>query len=152
MLNRPLPPPARDALLLLTRVLLGVVMFAHGYQKMIINGIGRTTDGFERMDIPAAIVSASFVTVVEFAGSVLLLAGAATTLVCGLMGVIMVGAGIFVHIPNGIFLANKGWELVGVIGVGLLFLMAAGPGRYSVDHLVRGVAARHRERLAPAPG
>lgn len=150
MLHRPLPGTARDIGLLLARVLLGVVMFAHGYQKMIINGIGRTTEGFQNLEIPLAIVSASFVTVVEFTGSVLLLAGAATTLVCALMGVIMVGAGIFVHIPNGIFVANRGWELVGVIGVGLLFLMAAGPGRFSVDHWVRGLQARSSGRLVRA--
>jgi putative oxidoreductase len=136
-MNRPLPAPVRDWALLLSRVLIGIVMFAHGYQKMVINGLGRTTDGFENMSIPIAIVSASFVTVVEFAGSALLLAGALTSIVCGLQLVIMVGAAVFVHAQNGIFIANGGWELVGVIAAGLLAIAAVGPGRFSVDHLVR---------------
>lgn len=147
MLNRPLPAPARDWALLLARVLIGVVMFAHGYQKMVINGIGRTTEGFENLSIPLAIVSASFVTVVEFVGSVLLIAGALTPLMCSLMLVIMVGATVFVHGANGIFIANGGWELVGVIGAGLIALMAVGPGRYSVDHYVRGRQAQHRREI-----
>lgn len=147
MLNRPLPAPARDWALLLARVLIGVVMFAHGYQKMVINGIGRTTEGFENLSIPLAIVSASFVTVVEFVGSVLLIAGALTPLMCSLMLVIMVGATVFVHGANGIFIADGGWELVGVIGAGLVALMAAGPGRYSVDHYVRGRQAQHRREI-----
>jgi putative oxidoreductase len=147
VLNRPLPLPARDWALLLARVLIGVVMFAHGYQKMVINGIGRTTEGFENLSIPLAIVSASFVTVVEFVGSVLLIAGALTPLMCGLMLVIMVGAAAFVHGANGIFISNGGWELVGVIGAGLIALAAAGPGRYSVDHVVRGRQAQHRREL-----
>lgn len=146
-LNRPLPAPFSDVVLLVGRVVLGVVMFAHGYQKMMINGIGRTTQGFESLSIPLAIVSASFVTVVEFAGSVLLILGGLTTIVCGLMTVIMVGAAAFVHIPHGIFLANGGWELVGVITVGLFVLASTGPGRFSLDHVVRGLQDKHRREL-----
>lgn len=154
-MNRPLPPPARDIALLLTRILIGVVMFAHGYQKMMINGIGRTTEGFEHLSIPLAIVSASFATVVEFAGSVLLILGALTPVMCGLQLVIMIGAAVFVHGANGIFVANGGWELVGVIGAGLLAIGAVGPGRFSIDHLVRGRQAQHRREIerfhAPQP-
>jgi putative oxidoreductase len=153
--NRPLPLPARDWALLFARLLIGVVMFAHGYQKMVINGIGRTTEGFENLSIPLAIVSASFVTVVEFVGSVLLILGALTPLMCGLQLIIMIGAAVFVHGANGIFISNGGWELVGVIGAGLIALGAAGPGRYSIDHLVRGRQAQHRREIdryhAPQP-
>jgi putative oxidoreductase len=148
-MNRALSPPARDWALLLSRVLIGVVMFAHGYQKLILNGIGRTTDGFETLSIPLAIVSASFVTVVEFVGSVMLAAGALTPVVCALMLVIMSGAAIFVHIPNGIFVADGGWELVGVIAAGLIAIAATGPGRYSVDHLVRMRQQQHRRDMQP---
>jgi putative oxidoreductase len=148
--NRPLPATARDVAVLVGRMLLGVVMFAHGYQKMMINGIGRTTDGFESLSIPLAIISASFVTVVEFVGGVLLILGGLTTVVCGLMTVIMIGAAVFVHIPKGIFLAGGGWELVGVITVGLVTIAAVGPGRFSLDHLVRGLQERHLRELAMA--
>jgi putative oxidoreductase len=146
-MNRPLPMPARDWALLLVRVLLGVVMFAHGYQKMVINGIGRTTDGFENLSIPLAIVSASFVTVVEFTGSVMLIIGALTPVVCSMMVFIMAGAAVFVHGVNGIFISDGGWELVGVIAAGMIAIAAAGPGRYSVDHFVRGRQAQHRRDI-----
>jgi len=149
-MNRPLPAPLRDVALLLARVLLGVVMFAHGYQKMVINGIGRTTEGFESLSIPLAIVSASFVTVVEFAGSALLIAGALTPFVSACNLVIMAGAAVFVHAQNGIFVADGGWELVGVIGAGFLLLAASGPGRYSVDHLINNWQREDREALARA--
>jgi putative oxidoreductase len=56
----------------------------------------------------------------------------------------MVGAAVFVHIPNGIFVGNNGWELVGSIAALLLVLAAAGSGRYGVDHLIRS-------RQSPAP-
>lgn len=151
-MNGPLPAPARDVALLLARLLIGVVMFAHGYQKMIINGIGRTTDGFETLSIPLAIISASFVTVVEFVGSLLLILGALTPLMSGLILFIMVGAGVFVHIPKGIFVSQGGWELVGVIAAGVIALAATGPGRYSIDHLVRSRQKQHNREMAYASG
>lgn len=134
---RALPVPSRDWVLLLSRVVIGVVMFAHGYQKLAIDGIGQTSQGFENMSIPLAIISASFVTVVEFAGSALMVAGVCTLLVSALELVTMVGAAVFVHLPHGIFVADGGWELVGVLSAGLLGIAATGPGRYSVAHALR---------------
>lgn len=149
-MNRPLPERYRDIALLVARVLLGVVMFAHGYQKMVINGIGRTTEGFESLSIPLAIMSASFVTMVEFAGSALLIVGALTPFVSACNLVIMGGAALFVHAKNGIFVADGGWELVGVIGAGFLMLAAVGPGRYSVDHVINNRQREDREAMARA--
>ena len=134
-MNRTLPGPAGDVALLLARLILGTIMFAHGYQKLFINGLGRTTQGFENMSIPVAIVSAAYVTVVELVGSVLVLAGALIPVVAACYMVVMVGAAVFVHIPNGVFAADNGWELVGAIAALLLVLAAAGPGRWSLDHL-----------------
>ena len=144
MLNRPLPAPARDIAILIGRVILGVVLFAHGWQKLMINGISGTYGQFEKLGIPLAIVSASFASFVEFVGGVLIVLGALTTTVVALDLVVMVGAAGFVHVTHGIFAQNGGWELVGVIVAAELALAAFGPGRLSVDHLV---ARRHdRER------
>jgi len=132
---------ARDAALLAARLLLGTIMFAHGYQKLMIDGIGRTTQGFETMSIPVAILSASFVTVVEFVGGVLLAVGLVVPVVAALEGFVMVGAAAYVHLPHGIFVAEGGWELVGAIGAGLAALAAAGPGRFSVAHLLAATRA-----------
>ena len=90
------------------------------------------------MSIPVAIVSAAYVTVVELVGSVLVLAGALITVVAACYLIVMVGAVVFVHIPNGIFAADGGWELVGAIAALLLVLAAAGPGRWSLVGTRRG--------------
>ncbi len=147
-MNRTLPRPAADVALLVARLLLGTIMFAHGYQKLVVSGLGRTTQGFESMSIPLAIVSASFVTVVELVGGVLVLVGALLTVVAACYLVVMVGAAVFVHIPNGIFVADSGWELVGAIAALLLALAAAGSGRFGVDGVVR---ARRARAAAEAP-
>lgn len=145
-MNRTLSGPTRDVALLLARLLLGTIMFAHGYQKLMINGLGRTTEGFESMSIPAAIVSAAFVSVVEVIGGVLVVLGALLTAVALCYLVVMAGAAVFVHIPHGIFVQNGGWELVGAIAALLLALAAAGSGRYGVDAVLR----RRQERAVAA--
>ena len=147
MLNRPLPAPARDIAMLIARVILGVVLFAHGWQKLMINGISDTYGQFEKLGIPLAIVSASFTSFVEFVGGVLIILGALTTTVVALDLIVMVGAAGFVHVTHGIFAKDGGWELVGVIVAVELALAAFGPGRYSVDHLIARRRARERADL-----
>ena len=147
MLNRPLPAPARDIAMLIARIILGVVLFAHGWQKLMINGIADTYGQFEKLGIPLAIVSASFTSFVEFVGGVLIIVGALTTTVVALDLVVMVGAAGFVHVTHGIFAKDGGWELVGVIVAVELALAAFGPGRYSVDDLVARRRARERADL-----
>jgi putative oxidoreductase len=155
-MNGTLPEPVRDVALLLGRVILGVVLFAHGWQRLIIDGIAETHKQFEAMGIPLAIGSASFVTFVEFVGGVLLILGALTPVVVVAHLVVMVGAAAFVHVSHGIFAADGGWEVVGVIAAAELILGACGPGRLSVDRLVlsrlrrTNAAARGDEKTAKA--
>jgi hypothetical protein len=82
------------------------------------------------------------VTVVEVVGSVLVILGALIPVVAACYLVVMVGAAVFVHIPNGFFAGDGGWELVGAITAVLLALAASGSGRYGVDHLVRARQVR----------
>jgi putative oxidoreductase len=138
---RTLPPSVRDAALLAARLVLGVVLIAHGWQKVVTNGIGATADGFAAMGVPLAPASAIYASVVELVGGALLLVGAATALVGVLVVLDMIGAALLVHIGNGVFAGGGGWELVGVIGVAALGLAVTGAGRFSVDH---AVTARRR--------
>lgn len=133
---RALPGPARDVALLLARLVLGVVLIAHGWQKLMIKGIGPTTEGFVGMGIPAAPVSAVFVIVVEILGGILVVVGAATAVVGVLVALEMLGAVLFVHIGSGLFVSEGGWELAGLVGATALALAAVGAGRLSVDHAV----------------
>jgi putative oxidoreductase len=147
-MNRPLTAPASDIALVMARVIFAVVMFAHGYQKVFMDGLGQTTEGFERMAIPLAIVSASFVAVMEVVGAVLILCGALTTVVCALYLVEFVGAIAFVHAQNGLFVKNGGAEYVLIICAFLLVLAAVGPGRYSLDRRLRLRQAQRDRELA----
>jgi len=59
----------------------------------------------------------------------------------------MLGAFLFVHVGNGVFVTDNGYELVAVIAALALVLVAVGPGRFSVDH---AVAARRRAARSAA--
>jgi putative oxidoreductase len=133
-----LPPSVRDAVLLVARLLLGVVLIAHGWDKVVSNGIGATAEAFAGMGVPLAPVSAAFAGIVELVGGALILAGAATALVGVLVALDMLGAALLVHVGNGIIASDGGWELVGMIGALALVLAAVGAGRYSVDHALAG--------------
>jgi putative oxidoreductase len=135
---RTLPPAVRDVALLVARIIVGVVLIAHGWQKVFSYGIGGTIQGFTGMGVPLPAVAAVYASVVELVGGALLVAGAATALVGVLVVLDMLGAALIVHIGNGVFVTDNGWELVGAIGATALVLAAVGAGRYSIDHAVSG--------------
>jgi putative oxidoreductase len=144
---RALPGPARDVALLLARLALGIVLIAHGWQKLMTKGMDATTEGFVESGIPAAPVSAMFVITVELLGGLLIVVGAATAVVGVLVALVMLGAVLFVHIGSGVFVSDGGWELAGLVGATALALAAAGSGRLSVDHVV---SRRRRPAMAAA--
>jgi putative oxidoreductase len=133
-----LPAPARDVALLIARIVLGVILIAHGAQKFVGNGVDGTAAAFASVGVPLPTVSAVLSGVIELVGGAMLLVGLATA-VAGLLVVLdMLGAFLFVHAGNGIFVTANGWELVGATGAAALALAAVGPGRYSVDYAISG--------------
>ncbi|WP_082495322.1 DoxX family protein [Aeromicrobium sp. Leaf291] len=128
------PAVARDAGLLLGRVVVGVVFVVHGWQKWSA-GIGGTQDGFAQMGVPLADVTAVLLATLEVAGGVLLVAGALTTVVAPLLGVAMLGAAWFAH-RDAFLVADGGAEFVIVLAAAAFLLALVGPGRWSVDALL----------------
>ena len=131
-----LPVAVRDLVLLGARVLLGVILIAHGLQKLLTNGIAGTAAGFEQGGVPLPLVSAGFAAGVETLGGLLLVLGLLTPLVGLLVAGVMAGAFWFVHMGQGLFAADGGWELVAVIGLAALTFAVTGPGRFSLDALL----------------
>ena len=134
---------ARDLVLLIARVGVGVVFVAHGWQKFRTNGLTATANGFEQMGVPAPTLSAYYAAGAELIAGAALILGLLTSVAGILLALDMAGAFLFVHMSNGVFVAEGGWELVVVLGLAALTLAAVGPGRYSVDRiLVRSTADR----------
>lgn len=132
----------RDGALTLLRVALGIVMFAHGAQKMLgwFDGNGFAgTMGFmtEQMGIPALFVFLAIVA--EFFGALGLIFGFLTRIAAfGILSVFVVAV-FKVHLPNGFFMnwmgsqPGEGIEFF-LLGIPMaLALMAKGAGAWSVD-------------------
>ena len=127
------------------RVVLGVIFFAHGSQKVLgwFGGYGLkgTTDYFVSTGLPRFV--AYLVCFFEFLGGLGLLFGFLTRLAALAVIVVMVGAIAKVHWPNGFFL---NWELTPGKGHGyeanLAYLaiavacLIAGGGALSLDRLI----------------
>ncbi len=122
--------------LLIARIGLGIVFIAHGWQKFNDMGVDAVGSGFTEMGVPLPSLAAYFATFVELVGGAALLIGAFTAVAGLLLTIDMLGALLFVHIKNGVFVTEGGFELVVALGVGALLLAVFGAGRYSVDSML----------------
>ncbi|HXH34298.1 MAG TPA: DoxX family protein [Plantibacter sp.] len=123
--------------LLLLRLVLGVILIAHGLQKVLVDGIPGVAAGFGGMGIPAPEAAAIVVVAVELLGGALLIIGLGTRVVAVLSAINMVVALLLVHLSAGFFAADGGYEFVLLLAVVSLALALTGPGRISVDTLFR---------------
>ncbi len=121
---------------LISRLILGVILIAHGWDKFGITGLEGITGFFDSIGVPAAGFAAPVVAIVEILGGVLLILGLFTRITGIVVALLMLGAAVFAHMGAGIFVANGGWELVGAIGAGFLAFAAVGAGRYSLDAVI----------------
>lgn len=126
-------PVVRDITLLLLRAVLGFVFIAHGWDKYFVTGMVETTGQFSALKIPQPQLSAYLMGTVELLGGALLVVGLLTTLVAGTLALFMAAALYFVHLNNGIFVADGGIEYAAVLVVALLVVVVFGSGRASID-------------------
>ncbi|MER6945610.1 DoxX family protein [Nonomuraea sp. NPDC000554] len=126
---------ARSVALLLARVAVGVVFLVHGYQKFATTGIAGVTKMFESMGIPLAGVAAPVVAVVEVAGGLALILGAALPIAGVLLALDMLGAILFVHGANGFGADKGGYEFVLTLAAASLAVGFTGGGALALDNL-----------------
>lgn len=122
-----------DLLVLAARILVGVVLFAHGWQKFSQAGWTGPVEGFTGMGTPMPEVAAPLAMYAELICGVLIVFGFLTAPAALAMTIQMGVALAMVHLANGLFVDAGGWELVGVIGAAFPLLASYGPGRLSVD-------------------
>ncbi len=135
-----------SAVIFLLRIILGVVFFAHGAQKVLgwFGGYGLAgTTGFMKniLHIPAPLAYVAAFT--EFLGSIAVTFGFLTRIAAAGIFVTMIVAIIKVHLPAG-FLNNDtnkggGIEYPLTLAVLALVLMITGGGTYSLDALLLGL-------------
>lgn len=127
-----------DTALLIVRVITGLTMFMHGWQKLTGPGFGGVGDMFAGMDIPLPAVAGPLVMLVELIGGVLLVLGLGTRVVGAAFVVVMLGALFFVHLSAGFYAADGGYELVLLLAAVSAALSVSGPGAWSLDAVIAG--------------
>jgi putative oxidoreductase len=132
---------SNDVALTMLRLVLGVVFFAHGAQKMLgwFGGYGfhGTMGFFTHMGMPAPV--ALLVICTEFFGGLGLIVGLLTRIAALGIGVEMIGAIFMVHLPNGFFMnwagnqKGEGFEYHLLAIAVAATLLLRGAGAFSVD-------------------
>lgn len=117
------------------RVVIGVVFLAHGGQKLFIWGFGGVAAFMGKIGVPAPMLAAVVVTLVEFLGGLALVLGLYAQWAAALLGVDMLVAILTVHLRGGFFLPN-GFEFALTLLAANTALVLLGSGEASVDKLL----------------
>jgi putative oxidoreductase len=130
--------------LLVLRIIPGLLLMGHGLQKLVPPGYSPpllhaaghrgTGAGFESLGIRPAAVAAVLAGSAELAAGFSLAAGLLTPVGTVLVGAVMLTAILKVHISNGIWAAEGGFEFPLVLLTVGFAITALGPGSLSVDH------------------
>lgn len=126
----------QDIGLLIARVVLGLVLFAHGWHRFT-TGIGLTVTNLTHYGLPEPQLFAWGATILEVIGGALLVFGLLTPIVAAFVVAEQVMVIIWLRWQNGLWLASNGIEYPVVVGVLALVLVVFGAGRTGVDVLFR---------------
>ncbi|WP_108250400.1 DoxX family protein [Planctomonas deserti] len=122
--------------LLILRLALGAILIAHGAQKVFFYGFAGTGASFAQMGVPMAEIAGPLVGIVELVGGLAIAAGIGTRIASVLVAIDMIVAAVLVHLPNGIFIADGGFELTLILAAAAIALALAGAGRFSLDSVI----------------
>ncbi|MFI1354626.1 DoxX family protein [Streptomyces sp. NPDC020898] len=121
--------------LLVVRVVLGVIMIAHGFNHWRGGGkIEGTARWFGGLGLRHGTLQAWMSVLTEIGAGALLILGLFTPLACAAVISVMLVAGLLAHRTNGFFVFKDGYEYVLMLAAISLALGVLGPGKVSVDH------------------
>lgn len=128
------------------RIPLGIILAAHGSQKLFgwfggygLEGTGKwmASIGFEPGMLMAALAGGA-----EFFGGIALIIGLLTRPAAVVVAFTMLMAMFSVHIGNGLFLANNGYEFALILLFAAISLAIQGAGRFALDNRVNSWFAK----------
>jgi putative oxidoreductase len=129
-----------DQALLLLRLVFGLIMAAHGSQKLFgwFGGYGLAGTGgfFEGLGFRPGKLFAFAAGLSEFGGGLLIALGLLGPVGPALVLAVMVVAAVTVHLHNGFFVTTNGIELTLLYAAAAVAIALGGPGRFSIDALL----------------
>jgi putative oxidoreductase len=125
---------------LVERGLIGGLFIGHGTQKLFgwFGGPGRAgTEGMmAALSMHPAKVNALAAGITETAGGAMIVAGLGTPAAAAALTGVMTTAVRKVHLANGPWASNGGWEYNAVLVAAAVALAETGPGDFSLDHVL----------------
>jgi putative oxidoreductase len=129
-----------DVGLLILRLVLGVTLAAHGYNKFFGGGrIPGTARWFESIGMKPGKFHATVAATTEMSAGLGLAAGLLTPIPAAGFVSLMLVAAWTVHRHNGFFIVKEGWEYNLILAVSAVAVATLGPGRFSLDWVIFGV-------------
>lgn len=122
------------------RIPIGIILIAHGAQKLFGwfggYGLGGTGQWMASIGLTPGYLMALMAGSSEFFGGLFLLLGLLTRPTALVLSFTMVVAIFSVHIGNGLFLANNGYEFGLALLAATVSLAISGAGKLSLDNLL----------------
>lgn len=129
-----------DWSMLVLRVPVGIILAAHGAQKLFAwfggYGLEGTGQWLASIGLGPGYLMALLAGSAEFFGGIALVLGLLTRPAAALSAFTMLVAMVVVHLPNGLFMSNNGYEYTLVLIAASLSLLFQGGGRLSIDKLI----------------
>jgi putative oxidoreductase len=122
------------------RLIAGLIFTAHGAQKLFAwfggYGLDGTGQWMESIGLTPGYLMALMAGSAEFFGGVLLMVGFLTRPASFVLAITMIVAIFTVHIDNGLFMSNNGYEFgLALIAISVS-LVLSGAGKLSIDNLI----------------
>lgn len=122
------------------RIITGIVFMMHGSQKLFGafggGGIEGTAGFMTSLGLEPAILMAFLAGVCEFFGGLFLIFGLLTRFAAIATAIVATVALFTVHINNGFFMSNNGFEFILVLLVNSLVLIFEGSGKLGIDKAI----------------
>lgn len=122
------------------RLIAGIIFAAHGAQKLFAwfggYGLEGTGGWMDSIGLSPGYYMAMLAGSAEFFGGLLLIVGFLVRPTSAVLAITMVVAILSVHINNGLFVANNGYEFGLALLAMSLALFAQGAGKLSVDRIL----------------
>lgn len=122
------------------RLIAGIIFAAHGAQKLFAwfggYGLDGTGQWMESIGLAPGYLMALMAGSTEFFGGLLLIVGLLTRPTSFVLAITMIVAIFSVHIDNGLFMANNGYEFALALLAISISLMLSGAGKLSLDNAI----------------
>ncbi|MCD9526900.1 DoxX family protein [Photobacterium carnosum] len=120
------------------RIPVGIIFMAHGSQKLFAwfggYGLAGTGQFFESIGLAPGVAMAFLAGNAEFFGGLFIILGLLTRPSALVLGFTMLIAIVSVHLPNGLFMSNGGYEFGLALLAACVSLMLSGGGKVAVDN------------------